>query len=469
MKNKIIKNIFYAFMAQGISLLLSITMSLIVPKFLGVEEYSYWQLYVFYVGYVGFFHLGLNDGIYLRLGGEKYEHINYSLVGTQFKLSMIFQSIFSCGVIVATSIFMDDPNRRFILIFVAIYLVIANATLFMGYIFQAVNQTRIFSLSVIIDRTIVLASIMILIVFRVDDFKPFIIVYLASKLFGFIYCMYMGRKIISANWYCTRKSLQEMWINISVGIKLVLANISSMLILGNGRMIIDKIWGVTAFGKISLSLSLTNFFLVFISQVSMVLFPALRQVDEGRLKEIYFITRNILGLFLPIIFLGYIPMQYILGLWLPEYKESLQYLALLLPLCTFDGKMQLLCTTYFKVLREEKKLLFNNIFSMLLSIALCLIGGYVLKSMHFIVISLVVSIAVRSIISELYLAKLMNVNIIKSIIGEVTLVVIFMSCSWYLNSVMAFIIFTGVYIVYLIINYKKLKECVSVSLRLRRG
>lgn len=469
MKNKIIKNIFYAFMAQGISLLLSITMSLIVPKFLGVEEYSYWQLYVFYVGYVGFFHLGLNDGIYLRLGGEKYERINYSLVGTQFKLSMIFQSIFSCGVIVATSIFMDDPNRRFILIFVAIYLVISNATLFMGYIFQAVNQTRIFSLSVIIDRTIVLASIMILIVFRVDDFKPFIIVYLSSKLFGFIYCMYVGRKIVGASWYCTRKSLQEMWLNISVGIKLVLANISSMLILGNGRMIIDKIWGVTAFGKISLSLSLTNFFLVFIAQVSMVLFPALRQVDEGRLKEIYFITRNILGLFLPIIFLGYIPMKYILGLWLPEYKESLQYLALLLPLCTFDGKMQLLCNTYFKVLREEKKLLFNNILSMVLSIALCLIGGYVFKSMHFIVISLVVSIAVRSIISELYLAKLMNVNIIKSIIGEVTLVVIFMSCSWYLSSVMAFIIFTGVYIVYLIINYKKLKECVSVSLRLRRG
>ncbi|MGH0949607.1 lipopolysaccharide biosynthesis protein [Bacillus mycoides] len=467
-KNRIIKNIFYAFMAQGISLLLSITMSLIVPKFLGVEEYSYWQLYVFYVGYVGFFHLGLNDGIYLRLGGEKYEQINYSLVGTQLKLSIVFQSVFSCSVIAATSIFMGDPNRRFILIFAAIYLVISNATLFMGYIFQAVNQTKIYSLSVVIDRVIVLALILILIVFRVDDFKPFIIVYLSSKVFGFIYCVYFGREIVWASWYGTKKSLKEMWINISVGIKLVLANISSMLILGNGRMIIDKIWGVTAFGKISLSLSLTNFFLVFIAQVSMVLFPALRQVNEERLKEIYVITRNMLGIFLPIVFLGYIPMKYLLGLWLPEYKESLQYLALLLPLCTFDGKMQLLCNTYFKVLREEKRLLINNILSMVLSIILCLIGGYVFNSMHFIIISLVVSIAVRSIISELYLAKLMNVNIISSIIGEVMLVIIFMACSWYLNPVTAFLIFTGVYMIYLLLNYKKLKQCISISLKLRR-
>ena len=37
----LIKNMIFAFTAQGISLLMSTIMSLVVPKLLGVEEFSY--------------------------------------------------------------------------------------------------------------------------------------------------------------------------------------------------------------------------------------------------------------------------------------------------------------------------------------------------------------------------------------------------------------------------------------------
>lgn len=57
-KKKFINNLLTAFLAQGISLVLSLAMSLLVPRFLGLEQYSYWQLFIFYTGYVGFFHFG---------------------------------------------------------------------------------------------------------------------------------------------------------------------------------------------------------------------------------------------------------------------------------------------------------------------------------------------------------------------------------------------------------------------------
>ena len=60
-KDGFLKNIIMAFSAQGLSLIISIMMSLVMPYFLGVVDYSYWQLYIFYIGYVGFFHFGLND------------------------------------------------------------------------------------------------------------------------------------------------------------------------------------------------------------------------------------------------------------------------------------------------------------------------------------------------------------------------------------------------------------------------
>lgn len=48
-------NALTAFAAQGVSMLVSVVMSLLVPKFMGVESYGYWQLFIFYVGYSGFF------------------------------------------------------------------------------------------------------------------------------------------------------------------------------------------------------------------------------------------------------------------------------------------------------------------------------------------------------------------------------------------------------------------------------
>ncbi len=36
--------------------------------------YSYWQLYFLYLTYIGFFHLGWIDGIYLKYGGLEYNN-----------------------------------------------------------------------------------------------------------------------------------------------------------------------------------------------------------------------------------------------------------------------------------------------------------------------------------------------------------------------------------------------------------
>lgn len=104
-KSQFIKNLFAAFLAQGISLLVSVFMSFIIPKILGVTQYSYWQLFIFYSGYVGFFHFGFNDGLYLRLGGKKFEELDYDNIGTQFKLFFFIQCFISLTVIAMANLF----------------------------------------------------------------------------------------------------------------------------------------------------------------------------------------------------------------------------------------------------------------------------------------------------------------------------------------------------------------------------
>lgn len=458
MGSRIMQNMIYAFFAQGVSLLLSVIMSLIGPKVLGVEGFSYWQLFIFYAGYIGFFHFGLNDGIYLRTGGMEYCDLDFPLLGMQYKFLIVIQTILAIGIFFVYNFFIDESARLFVVLFTVIYLVISNAALFLGYIFQAVNQTKIFSMSVMIDRSLVLISILILMFTGVRTFEPFVISYTFSKAISLLYCSFKGRRIIFAKACNLMKSFREMWINVSIGIKLMIANVASMLILGIGRIVIDNVWGLEAFGKFSLSLSLTYFFLLFLSQISMVLFPALRQMHEQKQKEVYGSVRDIVGILLPLAFVAYVPVKQILDIWLPQYQDSLRYLVLLLPLCSFDGKMQLLCNTYFKVLRKEKILLRYNIIAFLLSLSLSVVGGYVIHNVYFIIISMVFATAVRSIISELYLARILNVKVLGSIIRELVIVFIFMLSAWFLDGAAAFTIILFTYIIFLIMNRSKMQS-----------
>ena len=41
------------------------------PEIEKIESYSYIKTYALYISYAGFFHLGYNDGMYLKYGGKK--------------------------------------------------------------------------------------------------------------------------------------------------------------------------------------------------------------------------------------------------------------------------------------------------------------------------------------------------------------------------------------------------------------
>ena len=116
MKNDLTKkfasNLTYAFLAQFLSLMLSVLMSLIVPKLLGVEQFAYWQL--FYSGYVGFFHLGLPDGIYLRYGGTELDKMDKSLLGSQLRVMTTMHIIFSIVGITVLSFLPIEGDRKFV-------------------------------------------------------------------------------------------------------------------------------------------------------------------------------------------------------------------------------------------------------------------------------------------------------------------------------------------------------------------
>ena len=116
--------------------------------------------------------------------------------------------------------------------------------------------------------------------------------------------------------------------------------------------------------------------------------------------------------------------------------------------------MQILCNTYLKVLRKEKVLLLINIISLGFSVGLSSIGAYLLKDINFIIISIVIAIAARNIIAEIYLARNMNLKVIPNIIQEIIYALIFILLSCYLDMTVTLTLLIIFYFAYLFINRK---------------
>ena len=128
------RNLRVAFTAQIISLVQSCVVTLLLPKFLGVEGYSFWQLFIFYSAYVGFFHCGINDGVYLKYSGLDFSEMNRDAVSGQFRIVVMIQMIFAVIITIILILAPMTYERRIIFFFSVIYMVIFNCSMYMGYI-----------------------------------------------------------------------------------------------------------------------------------------------------------------------------------------------------------------------------------------------------------------------------------------------------------------------------------------------
>lgn len=407
MKNNFIKtfvsNLLYAYGSQAISTLIGLSFTMLIPKVLGVEGYGYWQLIVFYATYLGVFYLGINDGIYLRNGGKELDEMNKPAIS---KISIYFFGIHTLvGILIAISTFflVHDKNRAFVLIMTACYLPLFNIKGMLGQVMQAANNTKVSSVANLVDRIIVFVAVIVGFAFCITDFKYYVVFYIVGGVFAAVYCCYQARKIFCIKGKSNINFLYEIKEDIKAGFPLMISSFSALMITGVSRQVIDMRWEISAFSKISLALTMMNLVLVFLNQSSLVLFPAIRKIDQSSQIDLYIFLNRLINIIVPFLLVLYVPIGKLINAWLPEYHESIAFLGVLLPICIWDGKMSLLNNTYYKVLRMEKQLFLINIGTLVLNTLLSFIGAYIFDNINMIAYGLLISITCRSLVSEVLL------------------------------------------------------------------
>ena len=458
----ILENITYTFTANILTMLISIIMTLILPKFLGVTDYSYYQLYIFFISYVGFFHFGWIDGIYLKIGGMEYNDLEKSNYVTQFWMLNLLEIIIAAIISIFALFTIKNIDKSFVLISTSVCGVITILRTYLLFILQSTNRIKEYAKYTRVDRFIYFALVIVFLFLGFKNYKIILYIDIFSKLVALVLCANKMKDIVFGKLNISKNTLLEIFENISIGIKLMLANIASTLIIGVVRFGIQKNWDIETFGKISLTLNISNLLMTFINAVAVIMFPLLRREEKSNLPKIYMIIRNTLMIFLYMMLIFYYPLKLILSTWLPQYADSLRYMALLFPICIYESKMSMLINTYLKSFRKEKSMLIINAISLILSLIVTILSVFILNNLTLAILSIVFLLGFRCVIGELVLTKIMNILIYKDIILETVLTAIFIIFSWFINNMFCSIIYTCFYLIYVFIKRKEIKRTILI-------
>lgn len=455
----VITNFSYAISSNMISFMVSMLVVLIVPKVIGVEEYGYWQLYLFYAAYVAFLHLGWSDGIYLKIGGKDYDNLDKKNIYSQFYMFTAFQ-IMMFIIVISITPYINVTEKRTIFIMLAITMIITNIRSLLVAILQATNRIKEYARVIMIDRLLYIIIILLFLCIGVRRFELLILADIIGRVISLIYSMICCKDIVFRRRSDFILSISESIDNIRIGIKLTVAYIASLLIIGVVRFGIEMMWDVETFGKISFSLSVSNLMMIFINAIGVLLFPILRRTKEENLPKVYVNIRSILMLSMLALLLVYYPVKNILLQWLPNYSESFKYMTLLFPMFIYESKMAILINTYLKALRKESYIMKINMLSVTISVITTIIMAGILRNLDLTILTIIIVLAFRGTLAEVILAKQINIDVKWDIFLEGMLVVVFILLGILFNDWIAMIIYLIVYSIYFLIKKSEIKNSV---------
>lgn len=459
--SRTLKNIMYSLGANIISTILGMVFTLWIPKYIGVNEYGYYQLYILYLTYSYILAWGWWDGIYLEIGGKFYQDLDKESLRRQFQLIAIYSTILYAVIFVIMLFFTQTPEKRLIYGFVCITATINAMRLYLQYIIQATNCMKEYSMTIITWRLIACVGGIVLVLFFHANYILLILMDCLGRFVSFLYEIEKCRDIVFGKIGNLRLAAKEGVHAIRRGYKLMIATMTGNLIIGLVRLEIENHWDISEFAKVTLVISLTNVFISCVNAISVALFPALRRIKMNQLAKYYSMADELMTVFLFGVLICCYPLMKIAGWWLPQYADSMIYVPFLLPICIFEGKNSVLGTTYLKILNKETELMKLNIISVVLTAALSYFSVYIYDSIPLAMLTVVLVMGVRCTLSEKLVCVQLKTDNNKIIMYEIIMIAVFLVSHIMIGTWRGTILYSFVYGVIVVFSLKKIKQFVK--------
>lgn len=452
-KKRFYTNMSSALLSQIIILCISMIVSFILPKMISIKDYSLWQLFVFYSSYTGIFLLGINDGFIVHNGGKEYHEFDKCELTAELIITFLLEIFIA--LILGLSILVFKPRRFYIFVGLIFYMIFQNIFSFVGGIHQSANNNKTYAYACIVERLIFVGLLLISMIFKNQQYYLYIIFNLISVFASLIVILRCTQLKFPNNKILFKTAIKNVIVNFNIGIKVMIANLSGTLIIGIGRILIERNWNIIVFGQVSLAISIVQLFLTFITKASIVLFPAIKQLNKEKANHVFKLLYLVITFLGPLILILFFPIKYIICLWLPNYKQSMIYLAFLLPISIFDSKMNLVYSTFLKMNRDENKLLLYNLISCFICFIFGLISVSLKMSIYCLLMIILFTLMIREFIVGTYVLQKIGVNM-KFMLLEFISIMSFVYLALNVSTLYAVALFSSMYVFIIVILKKDL-------------
>lgn len=346
MDRKLQKGIVAVLIANLVNVAFSLATNFLLPKYLSIESYAGIKEFQLYVSYVGLFHLGFVDGIYLKYGGRTLGKDVDKEFSTDLSTMCFFQAFTTLAVLLAAIIL-----RERILIFFSISILPLNMSSYFKFLYQATGEFDLYGRAMNLTTISTFALNMVLLfALRLDDSLWYILGYVGLDfLIWIILDVYFRRNHVLQKGPLF--SIDSFLSNIRSGFLLTLGNLSSIFLTSMDRWFVKVLMDTLAFAQYSFAVSVENFLNLAITPVTTTLYNYFCRVDDEEEHRKIF---NYVAVFATIIPAAAFPVKFILEVFLTKYIDSVAVVFLLFSAQIFYTVIRSVYVNLYKVQRKQK-------------------------------------------------------------------------------------------------------------------
>ena len=453
MKSKtFIKNVLKVAFSNGISLLAGLAIGLIIPKLLGVRDYGFYKRYALYLSYVGLFHFGFIDGIYLKYGGKEYHDLDKPKFRTYTSFLLLLETIITV-IIVLVAIFILKGDNKFIFLSLGVSLFITNITTYFKFISQITSRFNELSVMNILYSIFQIIIVGIIYLFSLNNYLEYISLLLIINLVIMIIYGYIYRDIIFGKRNKFKEEKSEIGLFFKIGLILLLSNIINIFIMNVNNQVVDIFYDETIFGIYSFSFTLLSIIATIISAISVVIYPLFKQLDSEKLKNNYSLANSLMLILIFVCITIYFPLCEFVKAYLGEYVDSLKIVRIIFPSIAITSTIMIIKHNYYKTFNLNKEYLILGIMAFVVMVGLNFGAFLVFGTLNAIAISTIIAFLLWYLFLEGFLSKRFNIKTLKELLYLVIMMSVFYGSSMIVNNYLGMAIYFVLIIVISLMFY----------------
>ncbi len=422
LKDKRVKDFSEILLSKVLVLLLSFLVGFVIPGVLTIEGYGYYSLFTLYISYIGIFHFGLVDGLYLKYGKydlnelpkEEFRFFIRFLLAKEILISILL-------LVIVNTFIIKDSNTIFVMSFAIINITAINIQSLFRNISQGTRNVR-YSTFTSVFQKIIVSVFAIIALFVPADLYYIVYMVTLSHLVVFIMGIINYKDLIFGK--SSKGYKHELLDLYKLGIPLLIANYIAVFITTLDKLFISSsaIYSMETLSYYSFSLTMLVIVNVIVDSIYQILYPNISRLSGDNKRKIYPLLSNVLVIITTLGISGYFFLEFLIPIILPKYTESLDILFVLLPTLIFKVDASVTKKTYIYVDKKRKANLVINVIVLLLG---CMLNLYVVKNdmdVIYIAYSTLISFFIWSILFDIYFVKIgYSPNLLKYVYVAVNL------------------------------------------------